>query len=60
MSAHVIALGLLLDRIIGDPPNWTHQVQWIGRFILKLTTLVNKGSHRKIKGDLTVNSTELV
>lgn len=52
MSAHIIALtlGLILDRIIGDPPNWTHPVRWIGRLITKLTTLLNKGSHRKIKG----------
>ena len=52
MSAHIIALtfGLLLDRIIGDPPNWTHPVRWIGSFITKLTTLLNKGRHRKIKG----------
>lgn len=52
MSAHIIALtfGLLLDRIIGDPPNWTHPVRWIGSFIIKLTTLLNKGRHRKVKG----------
>ncbi|PUB12997.1 adenosylcobinamide-phosphate synthase CbiB [Paenisporosarcina sp. OV554] len=52
MSAHIIALtfGLLLDRIIGDPPNWTHPVRWIGSFITKLTTLLNKGRHRKVKG----------
>lgn len=52
MSAHIIALtfGLILDRIIGDPPNWTHPVRWIGSFITKLTTLLNKGRHRKTKG----------
>lgn len=52
MSAHIIALtfGLILDRIIGDPPNWTHPVRWIGSFITKITTLLNKGSNRKIKG----------
>lgn len=52
MSAHIIALtiGLLLDRIIGDPPTWPHPVRWIGSFISKLTALLNKGSHRKLKG----------
>ena len=52
MSAHIIALtlGLILDRIIGDPPNWPHPVRWIGSFITKLTSLLNKGKRRKIKG----------
>jgi len=52
MSAHIIALtiGLLLDRIIGDPPKWPHPVRWMGRFISKLTTLLNRGKHRKFKG----------
>ena len=52
MSAHIIALtiGLVLDRIIGDPPNWPHPVRWIGNFISKLTMLLNKGKYRKSKG----------
>lgn len=56
MSAHIIALtlGLLLDRLIGDPPNWPHPVRWIGSFISKLTRFLNKGRYRKAKGFLTL------
>ncbi len=52
MGPHLIAIavGLLLDRIIGDPPTWPHPVRWIGNLISKLTTLLNKGGARKAKG----------
>ena len=53
MSAHIIValtIGLLLDRIIGDPPTWPHPVRWIGGLITKLTNLLNKGNYRKGKG----------
>ncbi|PSL40589.1 adenosylcobinamide-phosphate synthase [Planomicrobium soli] len=39
----VIAIGLLLDRIIGDPPAWPHPVRWIGSLISKLTKKWNHG-----------------
>lgn len=39
-----IALGLLLDRLIGDPPNWPHPVRWIGTAIQQLTNRWNRGS----------------
>lgn len=54
MSAHIIALtiGLLLDRIIGDPPEWPHPVRWIGSIISKLTNTLNKGRFRRVKGML--------
>lgn len=45
-----IAIGFLLDRLIGDPPNWPHPVRWIGSFITKMTTLLNKGRYRLAKG----------
>ncbi|MDQ0428277.1 adenosylcobinamide-phosphate synthase [Planomicrobium stackebrandtii] len=32
-----IALGLVIDRIVGDPPNWPHPVRWIGSAIRRLT-----------------------
>lgn len=44
MISHIaaIALGLALDRIIGDPPHWPHPVRWIGTTITKLTGRWNK------------------
>lgn len=56
MGPHIIAIaiGLLLDRIIGDPPNWPHPVRWIGSLISKLSTVLNRGSARKAKGFLLV------
>jgi adenosylcobinamide-phosphate synthase len=52
MQAHfiAIAIGFVLDRIIGDPPNWPHPVRWIGTFISKFTALLNKGRARILKG----------
>ncbi|TWT03491.1 adenosylcobinamide-phosphate synthase CbiB [Planomicrobium sp. CPCC 101079] len=46
MTAHLLAIaaGLLLDRIIGDPPAWPHPVRWIGNLISKLTVKWNRGS----------------
>lgn len=45
-----IAIGFLLDRIIGDPPNWPHPIRWIGTSISKLTRLLNQGRYRFAKG----------
>lgn len=52
MQAHfaAIAIGFVLDRVIGDPPNWPHPVRWIGTFISKLTAVLNKGRARILKG----------
>ncbi|EGQ26696.1 cobalamin biosynthesis protein CobD [Sporosarcina newyorkensis 2681] len=47
-----IAIGIVLDRIIGDPPNWPHPVKWIGTSIHNLTKLLNKGKLRTMKGAL--------
>lgn len=56
MLAHLIAcsLGVLLDRLIGDPPKMPHPVRWIGNLIQWLTIHLNKGKYRKIKGLLLV------
>ena len=45
-----IAIGFVLDRIVGDPPTWPHPVRWIGSFITKMTSLLNKGRARIAKG----------
>jgi len=49
-----IAIGFLLDRMIGDPPKWPHPVRWIGTFIAKLTSVLNKGRFRTLKGASTL------
>lgn len=45
-----IALGMVLDRIIGDPPDWPHPVKWLGTTIANLTKRMNKGRGRTVKG----------
>jgi len=45
-----IAIGFFLDWIIGDPPKWPHPVRWIGTFVSKMTTFLNKGKFRTAKG----------
>lgn len=49
-----IALGFLLDRIIGDPPKWPHPIRFLGTFISKLTIVLNKGRFRIAKGSFLV------
>ncbi|WP_203332133.1 adenosylcobinamide-phosphate synthase CbiB [Planococcus beigongshangi] len=58
MIFHLLAitLGLLLDRLIGDPPHWPHPVRWIGNYIYKVTQLLNKGPHAFRNGFLLVGS----
>ncbi|MCZ2257496.1 adenosylcobinamide-phosphate synthase CbiB [Sporosarcina sp. G11-34] len=59
MPAHfiAIAIGFLLDRMIGDPPKWPHPVRWLGTFIAKLTTRLNKGRFRTFKGAVILFTT---
>ncbi|AXI01413.1 cobalamin biosynthesis protein CobD [Sporosarcina sp. PTS2304] len=54
MPAHfiAIAIGMVLDRLIGDPPSWPHPVKWIGTMIGNLTKRLNKGNMRTFKGAL--------
>lgn len=49
---HLIALTLavLIDLIIGDPPNWPHPVRWMGSLIAKLEKSWNKGHAKKRSG----------
>lgn len=52
MMVHIaaIAFGLIIDRLIGDPPNWPHPVRWIGTIILKLTAKWNHYPHASRNG----------
>lgn len=56
MMAHLlaIAIGLLLDRIIGDPPTWPHPVRWIGKLISLLSAKWNRGRNAFRNGFLLV------
>lgn len=49
---HLIALtfACIIDKLIGDPPNWPHPVRWMGALIHKLEQVLNKGRYRKLKG----------
>ncbi len=47
-----IAIGMVLDRLIGDPQSWPHPVKWIGTSIGNLTKLLNRGRLRTMKGAL--------
>ncbi|TWT27616.1 adenosylcobinamide-phosphate synthase CbiB [Planomicrobium sp. CPCC 101110] len=52
MMVHLLAIaaGLLLDRLIGDPPSWPHPVRWIGALISKLTAKWNHGPNAFLNG----------
>lgn len=51
-----IALGLAIDRLIGDPPNWPHPVRWIGTAIQKLTGRWNHGPNAFRNGFLLLGT----
>jgi adenosylcobinamide-phosphate synthase len=53
---HLIALtcAVLIDLVVGDPPNWPHPVKWFGSLISKLENRWNKESYQKEKGILMV------
>lgn len=58
MTLHLlsIVLGLVLDRLIGDPPHWPHPVRSIGIYINKLTLKLNKEPHAFRNGFVLVGS----
>lgn len=37
-----LALGFLLDQLLGDPPAWPHPVRWVGRLITALEPPLRK------------------
>lgn len=45
-----ITLAVVIDSIVGDPPDWPHPVRWMGSLIYKLEKSMNKGRSRKAKG----------
>ncbi|MFD1064546.1 adenosylcobinamide-phosphate synthase CbiB [Oceanobacillus locisalsi] len=45
-----ITLAVIMDRFIGDPPNWPHPVRWMGSFIARLEKRLNHGRYQKWKG----------
>lgn len=61
MISHLtaIALGLAIDRIVGDPPNWPHPVRWIGSGIRKLTKRWNHGADAFRNGFLLLGAVAL-
>lgn len=52
-----IAIGFLLDLLIGDPKNWPHPVRWIGNFIERSTAIFNKKRFRMLKGTIVALAT---
>ncbi|TDL32978.1 cobalamin biosynthesis protein CobD [Jeotgalibacillus sp. S-D1] len=49
---HVAAMtaAVMIDRVVGDPPNWPHPVRWTGSLISILEKRLNRGRHRRLKG----------
>lgn len=47
MIGHIaaIALGMALDRLVGDPPSWPHPVRWLGTVIAGLSKRWNRPPH---------------
>lgn len=58
MIFHILAIGigLLLDRLIGDPPGWPHPVRWIGRYIMMVEKTLNKGRQAFRNGFILIGS----
>jgi adenosylcobinamide-phosphate synthase len=56
MISHILAigLGLVIDRIVGDPPGWPHPVRWLGTLISKKTAKWNRGPYAFRNGFLLV------
>lgn len=40
-----IALGLVIDRLVGDPPSWPHPVRWLGSLIAGFSKRWNRPPH---------------
>lgn len=66
LLAHLIAstMGIIIDRVIGDPAKLPHPVTWIGKLITFLTKKLNNGKFLLWRGTLltmmTVGITTLI
>jgi adenosylcobinamide-phosphate synthase len=49
-AALVLALGFLLDQVLGDPPGWPHPVRGIGRLISLLESPLRAGLPPRLAG----------
>jgi adenosylcobinamide-phosphate synthase len=38
----VLALGFVLDQVLGDPPSWAHPVRWLGRLVQMLEIVLRR------------------
>lgn len=47
-----ITIAIMIDLLIGDPPNWPHPVRWIGSLISSFEKNWNHGQAKKAKGVL--------
>lgn len=45
-----ITIAVIIDAIIGDPPNWPHPVKWIGSTISFFEKRLNTNHFRRTKG----------
>ena len=47
-----LALGFVLDQLLGDPPSWAHPVRWLGRLIHLLEIVLRQLFPERLGGML--------
>ena len=45
-----LALGFVLDQLLGDPPSWAHPVRWLGRLIHLLEIVLRRLFPERLAG----------
>ena len=53
-SGTALAIGWLLDLLLGDPSRLPHPIVWFGKWIAMGEKRLNRNKHRKLKGALFV------
>ncbi|WPK11391.1 adenosylcobinamide-phosphate synthase CbiB [Lysinibacillus louembei] len=53
MNIVIVAIAILLDRLVGDPPRLPHPVIWIGKLISFFEQRWNHGTAHVLKGAMT-------